>query len=81
MSVIAMDVMRPPPTALTPHQRLNEALTMLLSSEARNIPVVNHLGERKLIGTVVRSEALGLLAEAIAAKNPASPPGNIKANK
>ncbi len=77
MSVIAMDVMRPPPDVLTPHQRLNEALTVLLSSEARNIPVVNHLGERKLIGTVVRSEALGLLAEAIASKNPASPPSRL----
>ena len=74
MSVIAMDVMRPPPSVLTPHQRLSEALAVLLSSEARNIPVVNHLGERKLIGTIVRSEALGLLAEAIAAKNPTSPP-------
>ncbi len=72
MSVIAMDVMRPPPAVLTPHQRLNEALTVLLSSEARNIPVVNYPGERKLIGTVVRSEALGLLAEAIASKNLAS---------
>ncbi len=72
MSVIAMDVMRPPPPVLTPNQRLDEALTMLLSSEARNVPVVNHPGERKLIGVVVRSEALGLLSEAIAAKVPPS---------
>ena len=68
VSVIAMDVMRPPPRALTPNQRLEEALSALLASEARNIHVVNNHRERRLIGTVVRSEVLGLLAEAISAR-------------
>ena len=70
-SVIAMDVMRPPPQVLTPNQRLDEAMSILLSSEMRNVPVVNRLNEMKFIGVVVRSEALGLLSEAIASKIPA----------
>ena len=65
-SVIALDVMRPPPEVLTPDQRLDEAISTLLSSEMRRVPVVNKLSEMKLIGVVVRSEALGLLSEAIA---------------
>lgn len=71
-SVIALDVMRPPPRVLTPDQRLDEALTVLLASEMRNVPVVNRLSEMKFIGVVVRSEALGLLSEAIATKIPGS---------
>ncbi|MCS1411085.1 MAG: Voltage-gated ClC-type chloride channel ClcB [Verrucomicrobia subdivision 3 bacterium] len=71
-SVIAMDVMRPPPEVLTPNQHLDEALTILLSSEARNVSVVNNLSDMRLIGVVVRSEALGLLSEAIASKLPMS---------
>jgi len=70
-SVIAMDVMRPPPQVLTPNQRLDEAMSILLSSDMRNVPVVNRLSEMKFIGVVVRSEALGLLSEAIASKIPA----------
>ncbi|MDA7680549.1 CBS domain-containing protein [bacterium] len=53
-SVIAMDVMRPPPQVLTPNQRLDEAMSILLSSEMRNVPVVNRLNEMKFIGVVVR---------------------------
>jgi chloride channel protein, CIC family len=66
-SVIAYDVMRPPPPCLTPNQRVLDALPVLLSSEQRNIPVVNNLAEFRLVGSVVRAEALGLLSEAIAA--------------
>ena len=65
-SVIAYDVMRPAPACLTPNQRLLDALPILLSSEQRNIPVVNNLAEFHLVGSVARAEALGLLSEAIA---------------
>jgi len=70
-AVIAQDVMRPVPPCLTPSQRLQEALPTLLVSELRNIPVVNNLQERRLLGTVARSEALNLLSEAIAARSSA----------
>jgi chloride channel protein, CIC family len=66
-SVIAYDVMRPPPPCLTPNQRLLDALPVLLSSEHRNVPVVNNLTEFRLVGSIGRAEALGLLSEAIAA--------------
>ncbi len=65
--VIAYDVMRPLPPCLTPGQQLIEALPVLLTSEQRNIPVVNNLREFKLVGAVSRTEALGLLSEAISA--------------
>ncbi|MEW6159444.1 MAG: ClcB-like voltage-gated chloride channel protein [Verrucomicrobiota bacterium] len=67
-SVIAYDVMRPPPRCLTPNQKLIDALPTLLASELRNVPVVNSLRENRLVGSVVRAEALGLLSEAIAAR-------------
>ena len=41
-------------------------LPALLASEQRNVPVVNSLDERRLVGSVLRAEALGLMAEAIA---------------
>lgn len=65
-SVIACDVMRPPPVCLTPNQKLLDALPTMLASELRNIPVVNNLNESKLVGSLARAEALGLLSEAIA---------------
>jgi CIC family chloride channel protein len=65
--VIAYDVMRAPPPCLTPNQRLVDALPVVLASEQRNVPVVNNLVEFRLIGSVVRAEALGVLSEAIAA--------------
>ena len=65
-SVIAYDVMRPPPPCLTPGQRLVDALPVLLSSEQQNVPVVSNLTEFQLVGSVAKSEALGLLSEAIA---------------
>jgi CIC family chloride channel protein len=66
-SVIAYDIMQPPPPCLTPSQRLLDALPILLASEQRHIPVVNNLAELKLVGSIVRADALGLLSEAIAA--------------
>ena len=68
-AVIAADVMRPVPACLTPSQSLLEALPTLLASELRNVPVVNSQHEKKLVGAVPRSEALGLLSEAIATLN------------
>ena len=65
-AVIAFDVMRPPPGCLNPAQRLQDALPILLSSELRNVPVVNNQRDFKLIGSVSRSEALAVLSEAIA---------------
>ena len=66
-AIIAYDVMRPPPPCLTPSQRLLDALPVLLASEQRNVPVVNSFKENRLVGAVVRAEALGSLSEAIAA--------------
>ncbi len=68
-AVIAFDVMRPPPACLVPHQRLHEAFPVLLSSELRNIPVVSSLGDRRLVGSLARAEALSVLSEAIASKS------------
>jgi CIC family chloride channel protein len=65
--VIACDVMRPPPACLTPNQKLPDVLPILLASEVRNVPVVNNLSQCRLVGTVARAEALGILSEAISA--------------
>lgn len=65
-SVIAYDVMRPPPPCLTPSQKLQDVLPVLLASELRNVPVVNSFSEFRLVGALVRAEALGLLSEALA---------------
>jgi chloride channel protein, CIC family len=67
-TVIAYDLMRPAPECLTPNQRLQDTLAILLKSELRNVPVVNHPIERRLVGSVQRSEALALLSEAISAR-------------
>jgi CIC family chloride channel protein len=66
-AVIAYDIMRPVPPCLTPGQKLLDALPVLLESEQRNVPVVNTFEENRLIGSLPRGEALGLLSEAIAA--------------
>lgn len=63
--VIALDVMRPPPVVLTPSQRLLEALPTVVASDQRNVPVVNSLAEMKLVGALIRAEALGVVAQAI----------------
>lgn len=68
-AIIAYDVMRPPPPCLTPSQRLLDALPVLLASEQRNVPVVNTFKENRLVGAIVRAEALGSLSEAIAASS------------
>jgi CIC family chloride channel protein len=65
--VIAYDVMRGPPLCLTPDQRISDALAVLLASELRNVPVVNSLKQFRLVGSVSRAEALGLVTQAISA--------------
>ena len=71
-AIIAYDVMRATPPCLTPSQRLLDALPVLLASEQRNVPVVNTFKENRLVGAVVRAEALGFLSEAIASSGTAS---------
>jgi CBS domain-containing protein len=68
-SVIACDVMRPPPKCLTPGQRLLDALPLVLESELRNVPVVNNPKENQLVGSVSRAELLAIFSEAIAEKS------------
>ena len=67
MGVIAYDLMRPPPSCVTPNQRLLEVLPVVLASEQRNIPVVNTLKENRLVGALARAEVLGIFSEVIAA--------------
>ncbi|SPE56786.1 membrane hypothetical protein [Verrucomicrobia bacterium] len=69
--VIAYDVMRPPPPCVTPNQRLLDVLPVVLSSEQRNIPVVNTLKENRLVGALARAEVLGIFSEVIAASRKA----------
>jgi CIC family chloride channel protein len=69
--VIAYDIMRPPPLCLTPNQSLVDAFPALLQSELRNVPVVNNRIEFRLVGSILRSEALQTLSEALAAKRAA----------
>jgi CIC family chloride channel protein len=68
-SVIASDIMQPPPVCLTPGERLSDVLPALLASELRNVPVVDSAASFRLIGTVSRAEALGLLSDAIRARS------------
>ncbi|MDE3068803.1 MAG: CBS domain-containing protein, partial [Verrucomicrobiota bacterium] len=68
-AVIAADVMRPLPRSLTPAQRLLDALSLVLESELRNVPVVNNRNENLLIGSVSRAEVLAIFSEAIAQKS------------
>ena len=67
--LIAYDFMRPPPSCVTPNQRLVEVLPVVLASEQRNIPVVSTLRENRLVGALPRAEVLGLFSEAIAASS------------
>ncbi|HWQ90032.1 MAG TPA: CBS domain-containing protein, partial [Clostridia bacterium] len=71
LGVIAYDIMRPPPSCVTPNQRLLDVLPVVLGSEQRNIPVVNTLKENRLVGALVRSEVLGIFSEVIATKTKA----------
>ena len=65
-AVIALDLMRPPKTFLTPNRRLMEALPEIMGSEMEMIPVVNSNREMRLVGSVSRSKTLGLMSEVIA---------------
>jgi CIC family chloride channel protein len=76
-AVIAYDVMRPAPACVTPNQLLLDTLPIMLSSEQRNVPVVNSLTENRLVGAVVRAEVLGLLSEAIATKGQNKAPAEL----
>ena len=66
-AVIATDIMRPRPPCLVPGQKLLDALPVLLASEQRNVPVVNTREENRLVGAMLRAEALAELSEMIAA--------------
>jgi chloride channel protein, CIC family len=68
-AVIAVDIMRAVPPCLLPGQKLLDALPTLLSSEQRNVPVVNTREEKRLLGSMPRAEALAALSEVIAASN------------
>jgi CIC family chloride channel protein len=74
--VIAFDIMRPPMVMLTPAQRLLDVLPTVLSSEQRNVPVVKSAEDTRLIGTLARSEVLGMFSEAIASG--AQPAGGVE---
>jgi CIC family chloride channel protein len=63
--VIAFDVMRPPPAVVLPGQRLLEALPTIVASDLRNVPVVNNHADMRLVGAIVRAEAMGVVAEAM----------------
>ena len=65
-AVIALDLMRPAETYLTPNRQLMEALPEIMSSEMEMIPVVNSNREMRLVGSVSRSKTLGLMSDAIA---------------
>jgi chloride channel protein, CIC family len=69
--VIAYDIMRDPPGSLTPNQKLVDAFPTLLQSELRNVPVVNNRIEARLVGSVLRSEALQMISEALSARRAA----------
>jgi CIC family chloride channel protein len=71
LGVIAYDLMRPPPSCVTPNQRLLEVLPVVLASEQRNVPVVNTLKENRLVGALARAEVLSIFSEAIAASRKA----------
>jgi chloride channel protein, CIC family len=68
LGVIAYDVMRPLPQCVTPQQKLTGITSVLLTSELRNIPVVNNFHEYKLVGSIGRAEGLSILSEAITAR-------------
>ena len=66
LGVIAHDVMRPPPPCLVPNQSLLEALPLVMASDLRHVLVVSNLDEMRLVGSLLRAEVLGLLAEELA---------------
>lgn len=64
-AVIAMDIMRPSPQFLTAEMRLSQALPLLLTIPNRYVPVVNNRFEKKLIGTLSRTEVLSHFSDMI----------------
>jgi hypothetical protein len=62
---------------VTPNQLLLDTLPVMLSSEQRNVPVVNSRTDNQLVGAVVRAEVLGLLSEAIAARGDQTTPAEL----
>ena len=71
-SVIALDLMRPVSSWLTPDRKLVDSLSVIVASEMRNVPVVNNARDQRLIGAVMRAEALGLVSEAISSPLPSA---------
>jgi CBS domain-containing protein len=65
-AVIAADVMRPPPSCVTPNQSLASVFNLALHSHPQNIPVVNTLTEMRLIGALSRSELLACFSDPVA---------------
>lgn len=59
----------PAAACLTPNDRPSDVLPILLDSELRNVPVVDNAAQLRLVGTVSRAEALGLLSDAIRARS------------
>jgi CIC family chloride channel protein len=80
-AVIAADIMRPPPPCLVPGQKLLDALPILLGSEQRNVPVVNTQAEKRLVGSMLRAEALAALSEVIAASTTTTSSNEITAKE
>ena len=64
-AIIALDLMRPVETMLTPNTKLMDALPTIMSSEIEMIPVVNSEREMRLVGAISRSQTLGSLSESI----------------
>jgi CIC family chloride channel protein len=64
-AIIALDLMRPVETVLTPNTHLMDALPTIMSSEIEMIPVVNTEREMRLVGSISRSQTLGSLSESI----------------
>jgi CIC family chloride channel protein len=80
-AVIAADIMRPVPPCLVPGLKLLDALPVLLGSEQRNVPVVNTLQEKRLVGSMLRAEALAALSEVIAASTTTTSSNEVTAKE
>jgi CIC family chloride channel protein len=80
-TVIAYDVMRSSPPCLTPSQKLLDTLHTLLARELKNVPVINTQEDRRLVGSVPRAEALGMLSELLASSSPTTVSGETEQTK
>ena len=63
--VIAEELMRPAPKAVTPDRSLLSTLPLLIESETATIPVVDNVFDRRLVGVIARRRVLSLFSEAI----------------